>query len=249
MSLYLMNGTNQVGQMNGTNAVNLNGYYMNGTNAVNLNGTNEVGGNYSELTLNGSPCSQLSPNDIYTSGLNGTQEEMEAFKLGVLYGDNAAVQAYESGNLNGFLDILKERRTARRADRQENQEGRQAQRDTRRARRETRFTSRQERLGSGGGFFQQAGAALSTIAPGLAAKLAGETEDELNDMGIYPNEETLLSRAAQQTDAGVVSSQSGSGWSSYSTATKAAIIGGGVLVAVLAAKQFGLFGKKGKKKR
>lgn len=250
MSLYIMNGTNQVGQMNGTNAVNLNGHYMNGTNAVNLNGTGDVGGNFSEVTLNGSPCSQLSPQDIYISGLNGTQEEMEAFKLGVLYGDNAAVDAYENGNLNGFLDVLKERKAARRADRQENQEGRQGGREARRLRRETRFAARQTRLGEGGGFFQQAGEALSTLAPGLAAKLAGETEDELNDMGVYPNEETLMSRSAEQVSGGVRASTGGSGmWASYSTATKAAIIGGGVLVAVLAAKQFGLFGKKGKKKR
>lgn len=249
MSLYLMNGTNQVGQMNGTNAVNLNGYYMNGTSAVNLNGTGDVGGNYSEVTLNGCPCSQLNATDIYTDGLNGTQEEMDAFKLGVLYGDNAAVDAYENGNLNGFLDVLKERKAKRRADRQENQEGRQGQRETRRLRREARFSSRQERLGSGGGFFQQLGSGLKDIAPGLAAKLAGETEDELNDMGVYPNEETLMSRSAEQVSGGVRASEGGSGWASYSTATKAAIIGGGVLVAVLAAKQFGLFGKKGKKKR
>jgi len=245
MSLYLMNGTNAVGQMNGTNAVNLNG-----TNAVNLNGTNEVGGNYSELTLNGTPCSQLQPTDISTYGLNGTQEEIDAFKLGVLYGDQAAVAAYENGNLNGFFDVLKERRAGRRADRQENQEGRQAGRESRRARRESRFAARQQRLASGGGFFQQAGAALQNIAPGLAAKLAGETEDQLNDMGIFPDEETLLTRSAEQASAGVRSSDSGSGWwGSQSTATKAAIIGGGVLVAFLAAKQFGLIGKKSKRRK
>jgi hypothetical protein len=242
---YLMNGTNAVGQMNGTNAVGLNG-----TGAVNLNGTGDVGGNYSELTLNGTPCSQLQPDQIYTSGLNGTAEEMEAFKLGVLYGDSAAVSAYESGNLNGFLDVLKERKSSRRADRQENQEGRQAGRESRRTRREERFANRQERLASGGGFFQQAGAALSTLAPGLAAKLAGETEDELNDLGVYPDETTLMSRAAQQADAGIRSSESGSGWwSQQPTATKAAIIGGGVLVAFLAAKQFGLIGKKSKRRK
>jgi hypothetical protein len=181
--------------------------------------------------------------------MNGTQDEIDAFKLGVLYGDEAAVSAYESGNLNGFFSMLKERKDARRADRQENQEGRQGQRDSRRARREARFASRQERLGSGGGFFQQLGSGLKDIAPGLAAKLAGETEAELNDMGVYPDEETLMQRSAQQAGAGVRSSDTGSGWSSYSTATKAAIIGGGVLVAVLAAKQFGLFGKKGKKRK
>lgn len=246
MSLYLMNGTNAVGQMNGTNAVGLNG-----TNSVALNGTGDVGGNYSELTLNGCPCSQLQPDAISTYGLNGTQEEMDAFKLGVLYGDQAAVAAYENGNLNGFLDVLKERRSARRADRQENQEGRQAGREARRQRRQARFAARQERLASGGGFFQQAGAALQNIAPGLAARLAGETEDQLNEMGIYPDEETLMLRSAEQSGAGVRTSESGSGWwGSQSTATKAAIIGGGVLVAFLAAKQFGLIGgKKGKRRK
>jgi hypothetical protein len=241
-----MNGTNSVGNMNGTNSVNLNG-----TNSVNLNGTSDIGGNYAETTLNGCPCSQLHPDDVIINGygMNGTQDEIDAFKLGVLYGDEAAVSAYESGNLNGFFSMLKERKDARRADRQENQEGRQGQRDSRRARREARFASRQERLGSGGGFFQQLGSGLKDIAPGLAAKLAGETEAELNDMGVYPDEETLMQRSAQQAGAGVRSSDTGSGWSSYSTATKAAIIGGGVLVAVLAAKQFGLFGKKGKKRK
>ena len=207
---YLMNGTNAVGQMNGTNAVGLNG-----TNSVALNGTGDVGGNYSELTLNGCPCSQLQPDEISIYGLNGTQEEMDAFKLGVLYGDQAAVAA------------------------------------SRRSRRAERFASRQSRLASGGGFFQNLGEGIKSIAPGLAAKLAGETEDELLDMGVYPDETTLLTRSAQQAGAGVRSSDTGGGWcASQPTATKAAIIGGGVLVAFLAAKQFGLIGgKKGKSRK
>jgi hypothetical protein len=244
---YLMNGTNAVGQMNGTNAVGLNG-----TNNVNLNGTADVGGNYSELTLNGTPCSQLHPDEIMINGygMNGTQEEIDAFKLGVLYGDSDAVSAYESGNLNGFFSMLKERKDARRADRQSNQDARQGEREAKRLRREARFKARQERLAAGGGFFQQAGSALQSVAPGLAAKLAGETESDLNDLGVNPDEETLMSRVAQQAGAGVRSSESEGGWwSSQPTATKAAIIGGGVLVAYLAAKQFGLIGKKGKRKK
>jgi len=245
--LFLLNGTNQVG--------------MNGTNAVMLQGTSDVGGNYSALNgtnavmLNGTPCSSLNGYDIDTTGMNGTDEEIDAFRLGVLYGDAAAVQAAETGNLNGFMDVLRERRSGRRADRQENQEGRQGQRDARRARRETRFANRQARLGEGGGFFQQAGNALSAIAPGLAARLAGETEEQLNDMGVYPDEETLMTRSAEQAAAGVTpeGTPSNAGlkgwWAKQNTVTKGAIIGGGVLVAYFAAKQFGLIGKKSKKRR
>jgi hypothetical protein len=239
--LFLLNGTNSVGTMQGTNAVQ-------------LNGTGDVGGNYSALNgtnavmLNGTPCSQLTPYDVETTGLNGTQEEIDAFKLGVLYGDAAAVNAAETGNLNGFLDVLRERRSSRRADRQENQEGRQAGREARRARRETRFANRQARLGAGGGFFQQAGAALQNIAPGLAARLAGETEEQLMDAGIYPDEETLLTRTMEEAAAGVTPTPSNAGlkgwWAKQNTVTKAAVIGGGLLVAYFGAKQFGLIGKK-----
>jgi hypothetical protein len=248
--LFLLNGTNQVGMMNGTNAVN-------------LNGTGDVGGNYSELNgtnavmLNGCPCSQLNGYDIDTTGLNGTDEEIDAFKLGVLYGDTAAVEAAETGNLNGFLDVLKERKSKRRANRQENKEGRQGQRDARRSRREARFAARQERLGSGGGFFQQLGSGLKDLAPGLAAKLAGETEEKLNELGVYPDEETLMYRTGEQAAAGVTPDGDGTPsnaglmgwWSKQNTVTKAAVIGGGLLVGYFAAKQFGLIGKKGKKRR
>lgn len=234
--LFLLNGTNSVGTMQGTNAVQ-------------LNGTGDVGGNYSALNgtnavmLNGCPCYDLSPNDIDTSGLNGTQEEIDAFKLGVLYGDAAAVNAAETGNLNGWLDVLKERK-------RERMTGRETERASRRARRAERFASRQSRLATGGGFFQNLGEGIKSIAPGLAAKLAGETEEQLMDAGVYPDEMTLLKRAADDAAAGATpeGTPSNAGlkgwWAKQNTVTKAAVIGGGLLVAYFGAKQFGLIGKK-----
>jgi hypothetical protein len=234
--LFLLNGTNSVGMMQGTNAVT-------------LNGTGDVGGNYSALNgtnavmLNGCPCYDLNPNDIDTTGLNGTAEEIDAFKLGVLYGDMAAVNAAETGNLNGWLDVLRERKSGR-------MEGRESERASRRARRAERFASRQSRLAAGGGFFQNIGEGIKAIAPGLAAKLAGETEEQLEDAGVFPDEMTLLTRAAQDAAAGATpeGTPSNAGlkgwWAKQNTVTKAAVIGGGVLVAYFAAKQFGLIGKK-----
>ncbi len=244
-----MNGTNAVG-MNGTNAVG-----MNGTNAVGLNGgfysTADVvpglNGLTSGITLNGCNCAELSAYDVepMAMALNGTQEERDAFILGMLYGDNAAIQAAESGNLNGWLDVLKARK-------RERQTGRTAERDARRARRAERFASRQARLAEGGGFFQNLGEGIKAIAPGLAEKLGGQTDESLQDLGVDANLDVLADRTFDQLKSGVgpdtPTNAGGNWWTKSTPVTKAAIIGGGLLVAYFAAKQFGIIGKKKKRK-
>jgi len=241
-NLYVMNGTNAVGGMNGTNTVGMNGGFYSTADVVpGMNGLT------SGITLNGCNCAELNAYDVepLAYGLNGTQEERDAFILGMLYGDNAAIQAAESGNLNGWLDVLKARK-------RERQTGRETERAARRSRRQERFAARQGRLAEGGGFFQNLGEGIKAIAPGLAEKLAGQTDESLMDMGVDANLDVLADRTMDQLKSGITpedtpSNAGGNFWTKSSPVTKAAIIGGGLLVAYFAAKQFGLIGKKKRK--
>jgi hypothetical protein len=249
--LFVMNGTNTVGMngtntvgMNGTNSVNLNGYgYMNGTNSVNLNGTNSV-------QLNGIDVESLSPYDIDLSNINGTEEDLDLLRLAIMYGDPAAIETYETGNLNGLKEILAARR-ARIAAESPAQKA---------ARTEKRQKIVSKIVGAVGLVSPGAAGVLKTLTSGGAAKaasIANQTAAALEDSGIEPNVKALSTRAVQQADAGldadvdVIAKPEGkiaAWWAARTKTEKGLIIGGGVAVAAL-----GIYlltkKKKGKKRR
>jgi hypothetical protein len=246
-----MNGTNSVG-MNGTNNVGMNGYRMNGTNYVNLNGfgfsTNEVqldGTN--SVTLNGVNVENLSPYDIDLDNINGTEEDLDLLRLAIMYGDPAAIDTYETGDLNGLKEVLAARK-ARIAAETPAQKA---------ARTEKRQKLVSKLVGAVGLVSPGAAGVLKNLTSANAAKaasIATQTAAALEDAGIEPNTAALATRAAQQTDAGldenVESAPKGlsAWWAGRSKTEKTLIIGGGVAVAGLALYML-TKKKKGKKRR
>lgn len=257
--LFVMNGTNNVGMngtnrvgMNGTNSVNLNGgsystdtVGMNGTtlfgtNSVNLNGTNSV-------QLNGTDVENLSPYDIDLNHINGTEEDLDLLRLGIMYGDDAAVDTYETGDLNGLKEILAARKARLAAETPEQKAARAAKRQALVG----------KLVGAVGLAAPGAAGVLKALTGGAAAKaanIAGQTAAALEDSGIQPNTKALATRAVQETEAGldaeVVKPESkiAAWWAARTKTEKGLIIGGGVAVAGLAIYLL-TKNKKGKKRR
>ena len=263
--MYLMNGTNTVG-MNGTNRVGMNGtddystdlvgpelngrsrrryHHMNGTNSVQLNGTNSV-------QLNGMDVEDINPYDIELNGVNGTDDELDAIRLALAYGDSDVVDAYENGQMNGLADILAARKAKLAAMTPEEREAKRA------------------------GVKKLIGGALalaSSAIPGAAGvgtklqallskgidkaktlETAVQKAAILEDAGIIPDTKALTTRAAQETGAGLNPPAEPSGmdklkatWNGYSTPVKVAIIGGTALAGYLVYRHF--FAGKKKKRR
>jgi len=258
--LFVMNGTNTIG-MNGTNTVGMNGTNtvgMNGTNSVNLNGygysTNEVNLNgyhingTNSVQLNGVNVESLSPYDIDLSNINGTEEDLDLLRLAIMYGDPAAIDTYETGDLNGLKEILAARKARIAAETPEQQAARKAKRQ---------------------GLVNKLVGAVGLVAPGAsgvlkaltgagaakAASIASQTAAALEDSGIDPNAVALATRSVQQTDAGLdenvdVAAPKGiaAWWAGRSKMQKGYIIAGGVAVAGLAIYLL-TKKKKGKKRR
>lgn len=258
-----MNGTNSVG-MNGTNDVGMNGTddystsqvgpelngrrrrrSLNGTNSVQLNGTNSV-------QLNGTDVEDLNPYDLELNGVPGTDEELDAIRLALAYGDEDIVDAYENGELNGLADILKARK-ARLANETP-------------AEREARIAKRKALIGGVLSLASGAvpgGAAIGNKLSSLLTKgidkaktlqTAVEKAAILEDAGIIPNTKALTTRAASEVDAGLEPPAEPKGldklkawWEGSSTITKVAVVGGTALAGYLIYRQF--FGKKRKKRR
>lgn len=261
-SVYLMNGTNTVG-MNGTNDVGMNGTddystsqvgpelngrrrrkNLNGTNSVALNGTNSV-------ALNGTDVEDLNPYDLELNGVPGTEEELDAIRLALAYGDEDIIDAYEGGELNGLADILKARK-ARLANETPEQ-------------REARIAKRKALIG---GVLSLASSAVPGAA-GVGNKLsqlltkgvdkaktlqtAVEKAAILEAAGVIPNTKALTTRAAVEADAGLEPPANASGmekikqwWNGSSTVTKVAVVGGVALTGYLVYRQF--FAKKKRRK-
>ena len=247
-----LNGTNTVG-MNGTNSVNLNGgsystdqvgingTRMYGTSSTSLNGTNSV-------QLNGTDVEELSPYDIDLSHINGTEEDLDLLRLAIMYGDDAGIDTYETGDLNGLKEILAARKARLAAETPE-------QKAARTARRQALVG---KLVGAVGLASPGAAGVLRALTGGAAAKaanIAGQTAAALEDAGIDPNTKALATRAAQQADAGldadVKTEPEKTGiakwWSERSKTEKGVYIGGAVVAAALAF--YLLTKKKGKKRR
>ena len=261
-SVYLMNGTNEVG-MNGTNdystaqvGPNLNGSRrkrnMNGTNSVQLDGTNSVqldGTN--SVTLNGYEVEDLNPYEIELNGIEADDEDADAIRLALVYGDQAVIDAYEEGELNGLKEILAARKARLAA------------------------MTPEERAAKKAGFKKLVGGAIALAssaipgASGVGSKIqallakgvdkakvlqtAVEKAQILSEAGIDPEVKSLTFRAAQETDAGLEPPVEATGieklkqmWNGYSTPVKVAIIGGTALAGYLVYRQF--FAKKKKRK-
>lgn len=263
--MYLMNGTNNVG-MNGTNDVGINGTddfatnmvgpelngrksrRLNGTNSVSLNGTNSV-------SLNGTYVEDLNPYDIELNGINGTEEELDAIRLALAYGDEDIIDAYEGGELNGLKDIIAARK-ARLAN--ETPEDRAA-----------RIAKRKALIGgvltlASGAVGGPAGAAIGgklaqALQKGISKAQTLQTAVEkaaiLEDAGIQPNVQALTTRSAVETEAGLQPPTADepkgiekikAWWNGSGTVTKVAVIGGAALAGYLVYRQF--FAKKKKRK-
>jgi len=259
-SMYLMNGTNTVG-MNGTNEVGMNGTSdfstsqvgpslngrsrrtLNGTNSVSLNGTNSV-------TLNGTYVDEINPYELQLNGINGTEEELDAIRLALAYGDEDIIEAYEGGELNGLKDILAARK-ARLAN--ETPEDRAA-----------RVAKRKALIG---GVLSLASSAIPGAA-GVGSKLsqvlakgvdkaktlqtAVEKAAILEAAGVEPNAQALTTRSAVETEAGLDTPEPKgmekikAWWTGSSTVTKVAVVGGAALAGYLVYRQF--FAKKKKRR-
>lgn len=260
-SVYLMNGTNTVG-MNGTNDVGMNGTddystsqvgpelngrrrrMLNGTNSVTLNGTNSV-------TLNGTYVEDLNPYDLELNGVPGTDDELDAIRLALAYGDEDIIDAYEGGELNGLADILKARKERLANETPEDRAARVA-----------------KRKALIGGVLSLASSAVPGAA-GVGSKLsqlltkgvdkaktlqtAVEKAAILEAAGVLPNTKALTTRAAAETDAGLEPPAEVKGmekikqwWTGSSTVTKVAVVGGVALGGYLVYKQF--FAKKKRRK-
>jgi len=251
---YIMNGTNSV-TLDGTNEVGLNGFddystnqvvpgRMNGTNSVQLQGTNSV-------QLNGTDVDDLNPYDINLNGVEGDDEELDAIRLALTYGDQAVIDAYESGELNGLKDILAARKARLAA------------------------MTPEERAAKKAGFKKLVGGALalaSTAIPGAAGvgsklsalitkgvdkaktlQTAVEKAGILQEAGVDPNAVALATRAAREVDAGLeppaeptAMEKLKAWWDNSSTVTKVAVVGGVALGGYLLYRQF--FAKKKRRK-
>lgn len=274
--LFIMNGTNTVGLngtnkvgMNGTNKVGINGFYngsednydylmddygmngygdystdqvgMNGTNSVQLNGTNSV-------QLNGTDVEDLNPYDIDLDHINGTEEDLDTLRLALMYGDQAAIDAHDTGNLNGLADIMAARKAKLANETPEEAAARKARRQA----------IVGKLVGAVGLVAPGAGGILKTLTGAGAAKaasIAAQTAEALDAAGIDPNAKALANRAAKQADAGlgdvdVVEKPSGlkAFWAARTKTEKGLIIGGGVAIGALAIYML-TKKKKGKKRR
>jgi hypothetical protein len=264
-----LNGTNKVG-MNGTNKVGINGYgdystdqvgmngygdystdqvgmngyddySINGTNSVQLNGTNSV-------QLNGTDVEDLNPYDIDLDHINGTEEDLDTLRLALMYGDSAAIDAHDSGDLNGLADVL----AARKA-KLANETPEQAA-----ARKARRAALVGKLVGAVGLVAPGAGGILKTLTGAGAAKaasIAAQTAEALDVAGIDPNAKALAARAAKQADAGLdanvaVPAPTGIAkwWSERSKTERIAVYVGGAAV-VGGILYLALRKKKGKKRR
>jgi hypothetical protein len=240
-----MNGTDdystsQVGpELNGRKRRTLNG-----TNSVTLNGTNSV-------TLNGTYVEDLNPYDIELNGIDASEDELDAIRLALAYGDEDVVDAYEGGEMNGLKEILAARK-ARLANETPEQ-------------REARIAKRKALIG---GVLSLASSAVpggatasklaSLIGKGVDKAKTLQTAVEkaaiLEDAGILPNAQALTTRAAQETDAGLEPpAETATGmeklkqwWNGSSTVTKVAVVGGAALAGYLVYRQF--FAKKKKRR-
>lgn len=266
--LLIMNGTNTVGTMQGTATVGMNGgFYSTGdvvpglngaTNAIDLNGgfysTGDVvpglNGVTTGVTLNGVDCCELNPFDIELNGIeDATDEDLDAIRLALMYGDDEVVDAYEGGELNGLKDILAARK-ARLANETPEQ-------------REARIAKRKKIVGAiiGAGALAipggAAGGKLATLLKkGLdktkALRTAAANIETLDAAGIEPDEVTVATRSATQADAGVGADSENTGgvmgwWNRQTTVTKVAVVGGAGLAAFLIYRNF--FAKKGKRRK
>ena len=271
--LYIMNGTSTVGLngtnkvgMNGTNKVGMNGMYngydddysdygingygdystdivgMNGTSSVQLNGTSSV-------QLNGTDVEDLNPYDIDLDHMNGTEEDLDTLRLALMYGDSAAIDAHDSGNLNGLKEVLAARKAKLANETPEEKAARKARRQA----------IVGKLVGAVGLVAPGAAGILKTLTGAGAAKaeaIAAQTAEALDAAGIDPNAKALATRAAKQADAGLPAdvnvapptSKIAAWWTARTKTEKGLIIGGGVAVAALA---FYLLTKKkkGKKRR
>jgi len=244
-SVYLMNGTNEVG-MNGIDdystaqvGPNLNGRRMNGTNSVSLNGTNSVNLNgTNSVTLNGTYVEDLNPYDINLNGVDGDEDELDAIRLALAYGDEDIISAYQNGQMNGLKDILAARR-ARIASETP------AQREARTAKRKAiigTVLNLASKIAPIPGASTVGSKLASLVSKGVdkakTIQTAVEKASILEDAGIIPNEAALTTRAAQETDAGLeppVTEEKGIKvwWNARTKTEKALIIGGGVALAGL----------------
>jgi hypothetical protein len=245
--LYLMNGTNSVQPMQGTNTVG-----MQGTNTVGMNGgfysTADVvpglNGLTSGITLNGVDCCDINPYDLELNGIDDQDPDADAIKLALMYGDEDVIDAYENGELNGLKEILAARKARLASETPE------------------QAAARKERRGKVLSTILSA-ASLSPVGGGLATKLKGKLDQALNvaqkagaaldAVGVMANEKALATRAVQETEAGLpdnIQEEEKPGlmakWNALSPVAKGAIIGGVALGGFLLYRQFS---KKGKKRR
>jgi hypothetical protein len=217
---------------------------LNGTNSVTLNGTNSV-------TLNGTNVEDLNPYDLELNGVPGTDEELDAIRLALAYGDEDIIDAYENGELNGLADTIRARRQ-----RLANETPEQ---------REARLARRRALVGGVLSLASQAipgGATASKLAQTLTKgvdraktlQTAVEKAAILDAAGVEPNAQALATRAAVETEAGLdTPGETGTGmaklkqwWSGSSTVTKVAVVGGVALGGYLVYRQF--FAKKKRRK-
>jgi hypothetical protein len=250
--LYLMNGTNSVGNMQGTNQVG--GGSMNGTNQVGggLNGgfyaTSDVvpglNGLTSGITLNGVDCCDLNPYDMELNGIDDQDPDADAIKLALMYGDEDIIDAYENGELNGLKEILAARKARIASESPEEAAARKARRG--------KLLSTVLSVAS-----------LSPVGGGLATKLKGKLDQALavaqkagaalDAVGVVANEKALATRAVQETEAGLpddMQEEEKPGlmakWNGLSPVAKGAIIGSVALGGFLL---YRALSKKGKKRR
>lgn len=240
-SVYLMNGTNEVG-MNGTNDFSTNQVgpgRMNGTNSVSLNGTNSVMLNgTNSVTLNGTYVEDLNPYDIELNGVDASDDELDAIRLALAYGDQDVINAYENGQMNGLKDILASRRARIASETPQ-------QREARLAKRKAIFgtvLNLASKIAPIPGASTIGSKLSNLLAKGVdkakTLQTAVEKAQILTDAGIVPNEVALTTRAAQETDAGLeppATEEKGIKvwWAARSKSEKALIIGGGVALAGL----------------
>jgi hypothetical protein len=238
-----MNGTNAAIPMNGTNAA----IPMNGTNAaIPMNGTNAaIPMQGTAGTFYVSPLALMDEMDVPMNGIPADYsiEDMEAYRVGYLTGDRDA--------MNGLFDKFKEKRAARKAERQEKREMKEADKAEKKALRLENKRIKTGKRASGTSFLDRFGGALANL--GEAQKLKAEAERDLADEGIDFDDEVVGQRAAMASEAGVKSADGSGedsggfmGWfNSLSTPQK---VGGALAVAGLGYGAYKLFtGKKRKK--
>lgn len=262
MDMYVMNGTNQVGPMNGQ-------FYelyeepemMQGTNQVMpMQGTNQVvplqgvGGGVYEIEM--LPLALMDESDVPMQGIpdDYTDEDIEIYRLAYLAGDNDAMQ----GLFKRLKGKIQQARAGNKAARQDRREEREARQELRQQARVTR----QQKRASGQGFFDRVGGFLGNL--GEAKRIAAEAGAALDDAGIDYDDEVLEQRAALAADAGATagdtrmtrSSEGGAGaggggvvawWQARSMPEKVVIGVGGLLLGYAGYKVMTgqpIFGKK-----